>query len=276
MKFKHIIRAIENDINKTHDGTSLGKVRSAISQWAATYCTATMDGRMDDYGGTNTLVPNAVFDKRGRKIAETFQDTEHMEGHYATADLTRAQKHEGDLHFVDAEGRYMPQVDGLPVPAYCFQSIMKKNEEGEYYIRSETIVGEEGGYVTAIRNDNFGPENEGAVKKLLNNMTEDGFNATTTFTAPGGEDGFKWRDKYDKGIQKENDRADNWEMKGKHEKAEQIRKDAHSKVINKIGTWEQAVYEGKGYKEQFEEQNVKIRTTRNENTKGYPIPQNDL
>ena len=46
---------------------------------------------------------------------------------------------------------------------------MKQDSEGDYYIRSHTLVGRDGSSMTIVRDNNFGPENHEDYTKLIDN-----------------------------------------------------------------------------------------------------------
>ena len=245
MIYDKILKSITEEIEKTHDGTSLGKVSVNMGIWAEAMCN---EVQPTEYGG---MRPTACFDEKGKLLTENWHNSERTNpGRFGRAidDLTDEQKKKGEIHYMDCEGVKNPQVDGLPVPAFFdFSSITRKNEDGEFYVRSQSLVGKDGGYVTLVRNDKFSDEDIPAYKEATNMM---------------GDEGLKWRKKYEKGIEREKNRAMDWEVKGNYEKAKEIRDNAHSKVIGKIGTWKEHM-DKTGVTSKLEEANLKLRTRYN-------------
>ena len=58
VKYKHIIKSIEEYINKTHDGTSMGKINDQLNQFAQSQI-----GEIDKIGGKEHL---QIYDQKGK------------------------------------------------------------------------------------------------------------------------------------------------------------------------------------------------------------------
>lgn len=249
------------EIQKTHDGTSMGKIRSVINKWAKeNYDEAVLM----DIG--NTARPwnyrweklNVTFDENGNQLTQNYFDRNDPTASYKVAwqNLYEPQK-QGDIHYVTTEGEQNGHSDGIPVPGYDFGSITQKNENGEFYIRSETIVGEGGSYVTAIRNNDFSDEDIAKYNEVRIKM---------------GHASYEYMNKYNSIISSEQRQAYEMMREGNEEGGRKLLAEADEKAVNEIGTWEENVLDGQGYRDKLAECNVKIRISRNGNTRRDQMP----
>ena len=255
-------RQLKQQTKKTHDGTSMGKVRTAMSQWAKDnwdkeWYNDRGGGVRDWLGGW--LKPNVTLDKNGKIIAKDWFATDEISyGHgFSYNNLTENQKTE--VHFIDTDpAKSSAHADGLPIPGFSFGNITRKNEKGEFYIRSDTIVGEGGSYITAIRNDDFNESNLQEYETLRVNM---------------GMASYNYKSQYSSLVLQDQWKAKKLMENGREDEARQVLKKADERAVKELGTWEENVLEKQGYREKLANCNVKIRITRNGNNfRGQQLP----
>ena len=139
-------------------------------------------------------------------------------------------------------------------------TLCEKNDDGEYLMRSYSLASRNGTRITATRSDKFGPENETAYKELTKSMTAD----TKAYEQ-------KYQKTYKEIAQR---MIDNHEypdtIKGHkiirpRSVVGYVEHKAQQEAQAKLGTWEEAVFKGKGYDSSFKDVGVRI-TVNKQNT----------
>lgn len=134
------------ETSKTHDGTSSGPIKEHLRIMVGQYS-------RDAYSHLMVLSSDGkLIDERHMLVANT-----------TISDLTDFEKKDTDMHIVANIGR----EDGNTGPHYTegtlneneLKEIMTQNEDGEYLVRSITLVGQDGSSMTVSRMNSFNPEN---------------------------------------------------------------------------------------------------------------------
>lgn len=159
MKLNYIIQAIE----KTHDGTSLGKVRPIITKYVEEYSLSPFRevGILNEKGKEirhihhiNNINPSIeeinALGKTGMHIISTISDEENVDS--------------GASYPNNSENKnYIPTQEDI-------ETLMLKNEKGEYYIQSHTTISPTGQSITLAKNNQFNETNHEALSKILQDM----------------------------------------------------------------------------------------------------------
>ena len=152
---------------KTHDGTSSGPIKSYLHQMVEKYSKdayahqmiISSDGKLinqyDDLTGSTCVIGNGM---------------KHVLGHESRKDNPNSN-YNRDVHVIsnigyeDEESHHRYDVPN----STDLRELMKQDSEGEYYIRSLTLVGKEGSSMTIVRDNSFGPESHEAYSEICDN-----------------------------------------------------------------------------------------------------------
>ena len=152
---------------KTHDGTSLGKVRPAIAKYVEEYSLSPFRevGVMSDdkeiyhFQHINNENPSQEelekLGKTGLHIISTISDDD-------ATDFGAFYPFHGDMK----DYNYTPWEDDL-------ETLFMKNENGEYIVQSHTTVSPTGQSVTLVKNNKFNEDNQENVKRILKEMNDE-------------------------------------------------------------------------------------------------------
>lgn len=140
---------------KTHDGTSMGKIGPAIDKWVQ-----------------NSYRRQAIFDENG-KLLDDVDITERgwNDSNFLWKDY--ADTSSKNLNYVQVDNNHFGYFQEEENDLGCkplYDGDMKrlateKNKDGEYLLRSYSVVGPNGVRMTAIRGDKFTEEDEQAFKR---------------------------------------------------------------------------------------------------------------
>lgn len=156
------------EIIKTHDGTSLGKVRPAIAKYVEEYSLSPFRevGVMSDdkeiyhFQHINNENPSQEelekLGKTGLHIISTISDDD------ATDFGAFYPFHGNSIR----DYNYMPWKDDL-------ETLFMKNAKGEYIVQSHTTVSPTGQSVTLVKNNNFNDDNQENLKRILKEMNDE-------------------------------------------------------------------------------------------------------
>ena len=260
-----ILKSIEDEITKTHDGTSMGVIGSFLDDWSKEH--------IRDY--TRTF---AIMDENGN-IVRSMDD---IKGVNPTLFSYNTEVHQAykendakDLHLIcsgvnNIERIEIPEAGGdmfIPEEANGPLWLLRGDEMGDYRnLRSVTMVSPNGTRTTFIRNDKFSPENHEAYSKTLKDMRE----ATMEYR----------KDYINTYEQKVQEMINNTNLPIKVNGIEIYSPDtllgiylnkAKRETTKELGTWEQTVLKGQGFDKQLEECNIKARVSRkNTDSLGSP------
>lgn len=235
-------RYIEEE--KTHDGTSLGQIGPVLDNWGG--------------HGSTYRDECAAFDENGKKIFESENKNRK------SADILKEKSNSDtkDIHFIStfnlSEGSRAANISegspghelNIPSPEQL-STLLLKNENGDYMLRSYSLVSTNKSRVSVLRNNKFDKSNHKDYRETCKDLKRD--------SKKYGKDITKLSTKYFNEIVKEKypafpDIKDN--------EYYQILSDSAKMAIAEHGTWEQNVLIGKGYDKRFENCNTKIRISR--------------
>lgn len=155
------------EIRKTHDGTSLGKVRPAITKYVEEYSLSPFrevgvisnGEEIYHFQHINNENPSKEelekLGKTGLHIVSTISDDD-------ATDFGAFYPFHGDMK----DYNYTPWEDDL-------ETLFMKNEKGEYIVQSHTTVSPTGQSVTLVKNNKFNEDNHENVKKILKEMNDE-------------------------------------------------------------------------------------------------------
>ena len=233
MKFKYLIKTIEKNLNKTHDGTSLGPIRNQLNNFAKKY------NQLDHEEAS-------IYGADGKEIKHLTQnESDQVDLHEITEYLNKEKiigchitHNHPILHYADTvpSPLSIPDMDMLRI----------KNDEGEYIYQSITCESKNGYRMTLIKNNNFGPEDETEFEIQTEHFNESCNAYYETFR------------KYNK----------DWSiahMKEYYNKGytlEEFRKESIKHTLEELGTFKDFIYEQRDYDEYFAKCNCKLKITR--------------
>ena len=143
---------------KTHDGTSSGPLKDALHKMVSQYS-------QDAYSHI------MVISSDGKMIDEHHD----LLGPSTATEDSYIKKEGTDMHVIANEGygdeNYRSHYDTALLNEHEMKELMKQNEDGEYLIRSQTLVGADGKSMTVIRDNSFNEENHETYTKLCEEFT---------------------------------------------------------------------------------------------------------
>ena len=227
-----------DEIIKTHDGTSMGgaygkSLKKFIEEYADDY-----EKHIKIYNSNNETLTHIV-------------DGEYNYNNGIFIDLPlKDYKNEKDLHIISNIGIYEALgenhyiINGMSIPLpQDVEPLLEKNNDGEYLVRSNTIVCPDKSSLTLIKNNKFNSENEDMLNETIRRMNDD----------------------YDDFIHKRRE-AYNEKFSqltaGKWDNLEQVEQESYKYANEKIGTVEDFLKQGK-YDVDLEKCNVRFAVRKN-------------
>ena len=246
----------KRQLNKTHDGTSMGPLRQKIKDFSSRY------------GADDEVVINVYDDKHSTAQAQHFgnvfeADYFDPDEAYLLEEVTDLEITDGHIirnighEYVDFTHPYSYESmdkyeDMYSAPnSHDLEQLTRKNDDGEYLFRSMTLVSPNGASISFIKNNQFSSEDEAGFMKLVEE-----YNA----------DCYDYSNKYDSDFFENKDRivADRNELEGGIEwrldpkEHFGVNDDSIKMTTEQNGTLYDFIKE-KGYEEKFEKYNVKVR-----------------
>lgn len=240
----YILKVIEKELTKTHDGTSMGKIGPVLDEWMEKRHTMSCAG----------------FDENGKKVYETKVSTPNAGPSLLTSEMDGEIK---NIHCItnntqggiikEGSSATIQTGDGvlLVLGQNQLNSLTRKNENGDYMFRSFSLVSQDNTRMTVLRNDSFNKENHKEYKETINDFHKQTKLYNTTFDK-------KVKNKVQSMLDN-NDYPP--EMEGK--KVSELTDYARKEVIKEYGTWEEQVYNKGNFSERFENCNTKFRIKHN-------------
>ena len=223
------------EIEKTHDGTSMGKIGPVLDKWIEEGHLVSCAGF--DENGKKIYQTTAINDKSGPTLLKEEIDGNVKDIHCISSNFwdengkpaAKIRLNETEFHMPGAEQLY---------------SITMKNDNDEYLLRSFSFVSMDHTRFTVLRNNNFSEADHKAFKEVSQDI-----------------------DKQSKSYAKGFDKAVEAKM-------EEIRRSgnvpvgpemaliiqAKKEVIKEYPSWQEAVYDKNNFGERFEQCNTKFRT----------------
>lgn len=163
VKYYNIIKAIDEELSKTHDGTSSGAIRGSIKEFARKYADS-VDKHI------------VIYDERGYEIKH-LQGTE--ENYYDVEVPYGEIKDMSNLHMVsnvsidDIYGEHRVANGVSILNPDDIGMLVQKNGQGDYLVKSNTLVSPNNQSMTLIKNDKFNKDNEKGLMKVAEDMNKD-------------------------------------------------------------------------------------------------------
>ena len=233
VKYNTIIKIIEKELNKTHDGTNLKPIKSSLDKIAKKIRNKKKEQAylLDENG-------NIVLHKKGTKHGVEWDEETELKGHT-------------NLHITHNHPEGIT-IDDIPTTFSKADMLIlrKKNNEGEYYYKSISAESPNGTRITLIKNNKFSTLDEDKY-----------FQATENYSYACTDYNRMHREKVEE-IMKEKIK----EIKSKDKYAPinhlQLHAKTQEEVTKEIGTLNDYLKE-KGIYKQFEKCNCKFRITKN-------------
>ena len=232
VKYKTILKVI-NEAVKTHDGTSLGKVRNNLNKFAQKY------NQLDHEEAS-------IYNAEGKEIRHINQDQDTQ---VDLNEITEYLNKEGitGCH-IDHNHPILHYADVIPSPLSIpdMDMLRIKNDKGEYIYQSISCESKNGYRMTLIKNKNFSPKDE---KRFQ--IETDHFNESCNA--------------YYEAFKKYNKDWSHAHAKEYHEKGytlDQFRKESVKQTVKELGTFEDFIFNERGYDKTFEDCNCKLRITK--------------
>ena len=241
VQYKHIIQAIEQDINKTHDGTSMGKINDQLNQFAQSQI-----GEIDKLGGKEHL---QIYDQKGNPYFQEPKDGDTHQIRVPTNELYK--KGEKDLHLTHNHTTLMS--DGMPtmLSQADTMALLEKNKDNKYIFQSITATtpNRNNSKITLLRKNKFSNEDHTQFKKATEKMRNEYVN---------------YRKQFQETVMKEEERMVNNYRKehGKHSiRPFGFHDDAVKIAIEKHGTLDKH-FKKTGVYDEIMKANCKLRVTK--------------
>lgn len=270
---EYIIKAIEQEIQKTHDGTSSGPIRGHIANIVAertesTFRSTTIiskDGKiLKDYPELVTdNTHNEPYEEEWDEITDSVDGTDmHIITKISFDDMNGDSLRDDNLEAPwfhdtqDNEWRLLSESEA--------DRMMETDKDGNYLVRSETIIGNDGTSITYTKNDSFNEANHEPFQNMVKEFNE----SVRTHEMTIHDDTYAMLKEYaqsqgyDSSIQLPHD-----EYMAKLKEFRQQAEDKYGSNIDFINN---------EWKPRFEEEcNVKIKTQYNSNVQKKSIDDND-
>lgn len=260
------------EIEKTHDGTSMSHIKPIIEDFIK-----------ENVPENNAHNRNLIADENG-KILNTAKYSDVEKGEPWSY---KGYEDHKNLHFISnkiagnltvgesGSGRAYEQNDGSTMMPHeeDFLMLTQKNNDGEYLFRSCNLVSGNGTVISLLRNNQFNQDNENALAEVMPEYKK----ATRTYFN-------EYNDKLNENYNriKENkeypSRIDGHEIDTTNEYVvdKVIMDMARRQTINDVGTFEDVVLEKSGLGEKLEtECNIKVRSSRKNTVKLSPFENYD-
>ena len=232
VKYKTILKII-NETVKTHDGTSLGKVRNNLNRFARKY------NQLDHEEAS-------IYNADGKEIKHL---TQNESDQVDLNKITEQLDNEGvtGCH-IDHNHPILHYADVIPSPLSIpdMDMLRIKNKNGDYIYQSISCESKNGYRMTLIKNKNFNEQDE----KLFQIETSH-FNESCN--------------DYYEAFRKHSKDWSHAHAKEYHEKGytlEEFRKESIKQTISELGTFEDFIFHERGYDKAFKNCNCKLRITR--------------
>ena len=272
--YNRIIKSLENEIEKlqettkTHDGTSLGKIKENLEE-----CTK-------DLGGETRGLNYDIIDDEGYGIEFDLESAiKEVERHGDDPEKIKGNWHRvvgpTTYYWADLDGKIINKEDIVSIPesgdselgdmlipnAKQIMDLLVKNEEGEYLMRGIHQVSNNYTRMSVLRNDKFNEENEKQLKDISSSFEK----ASKKYK----QDYNKEYDRNYRDLMKEYS-EDKFPITVNGQKIEYSKENvvkivtdkARRQTIENIGSFEKSVLEGQNFYEKFESCNVKFKVSR--------------
>lgn len=290
------LKIITETLTKTHDGTSMGKIGPVLDAWGEKTTNWFMEKEVSVFDsdgkergsriGTRTggpwsckidnetvyrddewVTPQDFSDNSGYTNMHWIETSvEGREGH--KYDIGTTIKESGAVSLHEQAGANVPRDEHplhnegtcgvLTVPSQLqLNQLCSKNENGEYALKSYSMVSRNGTRITAIKNDSFNTENEAPYKQVTKDLEKATINYSDTYQKTYSDIAQRMIDNHEYP-----DSINGHKLIRPYDIRCYVEHKAQQETLNQIGTWEQNVLKGQGFDKRMEDQNVKIRVSR--------------
>lgn len=235
MKTKYLIQTIEEHLNKTHDGTSMGKIKDNLNRFAKKY-------NQLDYEIAE------IYDSNGKLLKRISQKES------AQVDLNEIIKEAKEkgwtgLH-IEHNHPILEYENVIPSPLSIpdMDKLRITNDDGEYIFQSITCESKNGFRMTLLRNDKFNIHNEGTFQNVTDYLEED-YEAYLT----------KYKQHFQGWV---DDNIKDYVKRGASQ--EKFEKDGETYTLKEIGSFKDYIFKEMDYNRLFGECNCILRISKND------------
>ena len=158
--YNQILKSINNELTKTHDGTSMGKIGPIMDDWA------TAPGNYDSM---------CLFDKEGRRVNQTFKPSGYGGSFADLWDKYRGIPEAKDLHWIQqphySMGHYKESENDKGYEIFAHYNlerlITEKNDNGDYMFQGIHTISPNGIRQSLIRNNKYSPADDEAFNNAV-------------------------------------------------------------------------------------------------------------
>ena len=169
-----------DEITKTHDGTSMGKINYWINRFSRDY-------RLDEYQGVqivnednrNILTGQYVGEKgkvtRHKNIKDLPPNSHMIKNVGLPNDPNGTGEHSDREYglFAGKPADYDPDQSFTPFKDKDMKEFNTKNDDGEYIFRSTTLISRGGMTMSLLRNNNFSADDEKQFNKVCKELSKE-------------------------------------------------------------------------------------------------------
>ena len=238
------------ELTKTHDGTSMGTIGPILDELCRTH------------GNSERVI---AYDENGKKVYDIDDDKHTRRGAVGVQNLERdMSKLEGkakDLHCVVGENSGLSNrtvVDinygsgQLNIPNYNqLKSLCTTNDEGDYLLRSYTMISDNSTRMTFIKTNNFNKSNHKEYRQICKDIGKESKKYNKEFQDIVEEKAKRIKETH-KPTRITGGYSDTYDY-------QQIYTQARREALKDYGSWEDRVMKDKGFVDKLEQCNVKFR-----------------
>lgn len=171
-KYSTLLKVIEKSINKTHDGTSMGKLKGTINKFADKY-----SKELDGYA--------EIIDKNYKRVSDDIKYSDDFGRN--KNNIPYDELDDVDNHIIKTRVPYTGYGNSVlnnfydethlktftSMPYDDMMEIMKKNDDGEYLFQSSTLISNNKSYMTLLRNNDFSEDDEKKFQSVCKEFRSD-------------------------------------------------------------------------------------------------------
>ena len=246
----------KRQLNKTHDGTSMGPLRQKIKDFYSRYGTDDeviinvyddehSTARAEHYGN---VFDSDYYDPDETYLIEEVKDLEITDGHiirnigHETVDFNHPYSYE-TLNSYD---------DMYSAPnGHDLEQLIAKNDDGEYMFRSMTLVSPNGASISFIKDNQFSIEDEKGFMELVEKYNLDCYDYSNKYSVDTD-------DNRERIVEERHEREGNIEWRLDPKEHFKVNDDSVKMATEHNGTLYDFIKD-EGYVESFGEHHVKVR-----------------
>lgn len=170
--YETVLKAIDRELTKTHDGTSMGQLKGAINKFADKYAKELRGyAKIIDKNHKRVSDDIEYSDDFGRnKNNIPYDELDDVDNHIIKTRIPYTGYGNSVLNDFYDETHLK---DFTPMPYDDMVEIMKKNEDGEYLFQSSTLISNNQSYMSLLRNNDFSASDEKQFEALCKEFRND-------------------------------------------------------------------------------------------------------